>query len=50
MSSKDYDQDRQVARELGALEYLVKPVRSQEIRDVIIRHTHALPLPVAQDS
>ena len=41
MSTKDYDQDRAMARKLGALEYLVKPVRSQEIREVIQRYTGA---------
>lgn len=41
VSSKDYAQDRQVARELGASEYLIKPLRSQEIRDIIYRHTGA---------
>lgn len=43
MSTKDYDQDRAVAKDLGALEYLVKPVRSQEIRQVIIKYTGAQP-------
>lgn len=41
VSSKDYAQDRQVARELGASEYLIKPLRSQEIREIIHRHTGA---------
>ena len=41
MSTKDYDQDRDMARELGAQDYLVKPVRSQKIRDVIIKYTGA---------
>ncbi len=40
-STKDYHQDRVVARELGALDYLVKPVRSQEIRDVVTKYTGA---------
>ena len=39
VTSKDYAQDRVLARELGALDYLVKPLRSQEIRDVICKHT-----------
>lgn len=43
MSTKDYDQDRAMAKKLGALEYLVKPVRSQEIREVIERYTGAQP-------
>lgn len=41
MSTKDYDQDRDMARELGALAYLVKPVRPQAIRDVITKYTGA---------
>ena len=43
MSTKDYDQDRAMAKKLGALEYLVKPVRSQEIREVIEKYTGAQP-------
>lgn len=39
VSTKDYAQDRATARELGALEYLTKPVRSQEIREVITKYT-----------
>lgn len=44
MSTKDYDQDRDMARELGALAYLVKPVRSQEIKEVVYKYTafHAI--------
>jgi len=41
VSSKDYAQDRQTARDLGASEYLIKPLRSQEIREIIHRHTGA---------
>ena len=41
MSTKDYHQDRVVARELGALDYLVKPIRSQDIRDVATKYTGA---------
>jgi CheY-like chemotaxis protein len=41
MSTKDYDQDRDMARALGASEYLVKPARSQEIRQVITKYTGA---------
>ena len=37
--TKDYDQDRTVARKLGAMEYLVKPVQAQVIRDVIEKYT-----------
>ncbi len=41
VTSKDYDQDRALARQWGASEYLLKPLRSQEIRDIIQRHTAA---------
>jgi len=41
VTSKDYQQDRRVASELGILEYLLKPLRSQEIRELIQRHTGA---------
>jgi CheY-like chemotaxis protein len=43
VTSKDYFQDRALARELGTLEYLVKPLRSQEIREIIRRYTNARP-------
>jgi len=41
MSTKDYDQDRQMAQQLGVLDYLIKPMRSQEIREVVAKHTGA---------
>ena len=41
VTSKDYAQDRSMARQHGALEFLVKPLRSQEIREIICRHTGA---------
>jgi CheY-like chemotaxis protein len=41
VTSKDYAQDRALAAELGAKQYLVKPVRSQEIREVICKYTGA---------
>ena len=41
MSTKDYEQDRDMARELGASEYLVKPAPPQEIRQVITKYTGA---------
>jgi DNA-binding response OmpR family regulator len=43
ISTKDYDQDRVIAQKLGALEYLIKPVRSQDIRDVVEKYTGARP-------
>ena len=39
ISTKDYDQDRSTARQLGAQDYLVKPVQAQKIRDVIKNFT-----------
>ena len=41
VTSKDYAQDRVMAKQLGALEYLVKPLRSQEIREIICKYTDA---------
>ena len=43
VTSKDYAQDRILAKELGALDYLVKPLRSQEIREIICKYTDAQP-------
>ena len=43
VTSKDYAQDRSQAKALGALDYLVKPLRSQEIREIIRTHTDAQP-------
>lgn len=39
VTSKDYAQDRNLAQQLGSREYLVKPLRSQEIRAIIRRYT-----------
>lgn len=44
VTSKDYAQDRSVAKELGAREFLVKPVRSQEIREIILKYTDGPPI------
>ena len=41
LSSKDYDQDRLRAREMGAQEYLVKPVPAATIREIISKYTGA---------
>lgn len=43
VTSKDYAQDRSTAKQLGALDFLVKPLRSQEIREIIYRHTDTRP-------
>lgn len=45
VTSKDYHQDRHIARGLGVREYLVKPLRSQEIREIICKYTDAQPNP-----
>ncbi len=45
VTSKDYHQDRHIARGLGVREYLVKPLRSQEIREIICKYTDAQPSP-----
>ncbi len=41
VTSKDYDQDRAVAKELGVLEFLLKPLRPREIRELIQKYTGA---------
>ena len=41
VTSKDYAQDRSTAKQLGALDFLVKPLRSQEIREIICKYTGA---------
>lgn len=43
VTSKDYAQDRTLTSELGALDYRVKPLTSQEIRSLICAHTTAEP-------
>ena len=41
VTSKNYAQDRNIAKQLGVLDYLVKPLRSQEIREIIRQYTDA---------
>lgn len=41
VTSKDYDQDRNVAKDLGVLEFLLKPLRPREIRALIRKYTGA---------
>lgn len=38
VTSKDYAQDRGLAEQFGSREYWIKPLRSQEIRQIISRH------------
>jgi DNA-binding response OmpR family regulator len=37
ITSKDYAQDRMVAKTLGAVEFVVKPMRIQTIRELILK-------------
>lgn len=41
VTSKDYHQDRAIAKGLGALDFLLKPLSSREIRALICQHTGA---------
>ena len=41
VTSKDYAQDRAVARKLGIQDFLLKPLRSREIRAIVTRYTGA---------
>ena len=43
VTSKDYAQDRSIARQLGALEFLIKPLRFKEIRDIVCQYLNAKP-------
>jgi len=38
ITSKDYAEDRQLAKELGALDFLTKPVPTQVIVDLILKY------------
>jgi len=41
ISSKDYAQDRMTAKDLGALDFVAKPVTTEQIRRMISKHTGA---------
>ena len=41
VTSKDYHQDRAIARNLCVLDFLLKPLSTREIRELIRRHTGA---------
>ncbi|MCG8325145.1 MAG: response regulator [Thiotrichales bacterium] len=41
ISSKDYAQDRNIATELGALEFITKPMPMQAITDVVVKYSKA---------
>ena len=40
VTSKDYAQDRYIAKQLGALDFVIKPLRFKEIQDLIYRHVN----------
>lgn len=43
VTSKNYDQDKNIAKDFGALDFIAKPIRIQQIKKLIIQHTQALP-------
>lgn len=43
VTSKDYAQDRYIAKQLGALDFLIKPLRFKEIRDLVCQYVNAKP-------
>lgn len=47
ISSKDYAQDRVAAKQLGAVEFVAKPMTTRTIQELIGKHTGAGPRPAA---
>jgi CheY-like chemotaxis protein len=43
VTSKDYAQDRYIAKQLGALDFLIKPLRFKEIRDIVCQYAGVKP-------
>lgn len=43
ITSKDYAQDRQVAKQLGAIDFLIKPLRFKEIREIVCKYVNVQP-------
>ncbi len=43
VTSKDYAQDRYIAKQLGALDFLIKPLRFKEIRELVYKHARVKP-------
>jgi len=43
LTSKDYAQDRQVAEQLGAMDFLIKPLRQKEIRETVCKYIDVKP-------
>lgn len=39
VTSKDYMQDRGVAKQLGALDFMIKPLKFSEIRELVLTHS-----------
>lgn len=48
VTSKDYAQDRSIAKELGALDFVIKPMRFKEIRNLVCTHTDIEPIDEAE--
>ncbi|MCK5525267.1 MAG: response regulator [Thiomargarita sp.] len=40
VTSKDYAQDRKIAKQLGAIDFLIKPLRFKEIRDLVCKYVN----------
>jgi len=45
VTSKDYAQDRYIAKQLGALDFLIKPLRFKEIRDLVCKYVDVKTVP-----
>ncbi|OQW94010.1 MAG: hypothetical protein BWK79_08105 [Beggiatoa sp. IS2] len=43
VTSKDYAQDRNIAKQLGALDFVIKPLRFKEIRDLVCKYVDVKP-------
>jgi CheY-like chemotaxis protein len=43
VTSKDYAQDRQVAKQLGTEDFLIKPLKLKEIREIVCKYVDVKP-------
>lgn len=43
VTSKDYMQDRGVAKQLGALDFMIKPIKFSEVRDLVFKYATTKP-------
>lgn len=43
VTSKDYLQDRGIAKQLGALDFMIKPVKFSEIRELVFKYAKTPP-------